>query len=194
MIGDTNLTAGGRPPAASRSRDWIDWRERQDRPVYAAKLWPNRPLTERGRKTALGIAAVGLAVPLIPAIGSPVFWGLLPFLAGALALLWLGLRRNILDGRLAEWVAIWPDEMRVERREPGGLVRRWRAEPFHVRLTLHAEGKVEQYLTLRATGSSGAREIELGAFLSPEERVALAGEIEAAIGRAIRGGLAGAGV
>ena len=186
MIGDTKLAAGGRPPAVSRSPDWVDWRERHDAPVYAATLWPNRPLTEQGRKTVLAIAAVGLMVPLGPALGTPVFWGLLPFLAGALAMLWLGLRRSIRDGRLAEWVAIWPDEMRVERREPGGRVLRWRAEPFHVRLRLHPEGKVEQYLTLRATGSPASREIELGAFLSPDERVALAGEIESAIGRAIR--------
>ncbi len=125
-------------------------------------------------------------MPLIPALGTPVFWGLLPFLGAALAMLWLGLKRNIFDGRLAEHVTIWPDEMRVERREPRGRVRRWRAEPFHVRLTLHPEGKVEQYLTLRGAGGRAAREIELGAFLSPDERVALADEIEAALGRAIR--------
>ncbi len=107
-------------------------------------------------------------------------------MGAALGMLWLGLRRNIFDGRLAEQVTIWPDEMRVERREPGGRVRRWRAEPFHVRLTLHPEGKVEQYLTLRAAGGRVAREIELGAFLSPDERVALADEIEAALSRAIR--------
>jgi uncharacterized membrane protein len=111
-----------------------------------------------------------------------VFWGLLPFLAGALGLLWLGLRRSDRDGRLIAEVTLWRDEIRVERHEPGGRVLRWSADPFHARVTLYPEGRVENYLTLRGAG----REIELGAFLSPDERVALAAELEAALTRAIR--------
>ncbi|HEU0223312.1 MAG TPA: DUF2244 domain-containing protein [Paracoccaceae bacterium] len=42
---------------------------------------------------------------------------------------------------------------------------------------MHLDGKVENYLTLKAEG----REIELGAFLAPEERVALKADIEAAL-------------
>jgi len=77
------------------------------------------------------------------------------------------------------------DEMRVERREPSGRILRWRADPYWVRLDLHAEGrKVENYLTLRG----GGREIELGAFLSPDERARLHDEIEAAIRRALGAG------
>jgi hypothetical protein len=52
--------------------------------------------------------------------------------------------------------------------------------------TVHPEAKVEQYLTLRSSGRGSGREIELGAFLSPEERVELAAEIEGALSRAIR--------
>ena len=132
------------------------------------------------------IAALGLALPLIAVSTTPVFWGLLPFAIAALAMLWLGFRRSQFDGRLTETVTVWRDEIRVERREPRGRVRRWSADPYQARLRLHEAAKVESYLTLKGSG----REIELGAFLSPEERVALAGEIEAAIGRAIRGGLA----
>lgn len=174
--------AGGTPPAARASRVLPDWRVRHDRPVWQARVWPHRPLGRRGRRWALGLAAAGLAVPLVPVSGTPVFWGLIPFLGAALGLLWLGLRRSDRDGRLVEEVAIWPDEMRVERREPCGEIRRWSADPFRVRIQLYPEGKVENYLTLRGAG----REIELGAFLSPEERVALAAELEDALTRAIR--------
>jgi uncharacterized membrane protein len=189
----SNRTAGGQPPAA-RVRDggarelrvpgaWVDWRERRDRPLYSARLWPHRSLDPRGHRVVLGLLGAGFTVPLIPAIGTPVFWGLLPFLAGALAMMWVGFRRSLFDGRLTEEVLVWPDEIRVERREPRGRVHRWAADPFHVRLTLHPEAKVEHYLTLRGSG----REIELGAFLSPWERLDLAAEIEAALTRAIRG-------
>ena len=174
--------AGGSPPAALVSGHVPDWRDRRDRPVWHARIWPNRPLGRRGRRWALGVAACGLALPLLPVSGTPVFWGLMPFLLAALALLWLGFRRSDYDGRLVEEVSVWRDEIRVERREPGGRVRRWCADPFHVRVALHPEGKVENYVTLRG----GGRQIELGAFLSPEERVALAAELEAALTRAIR--------
>ena len=174
--------AGGEPPAAPASGGGLEWRERLERPVWHARVWPHRPLGLRGRRATLGVAAAGLSLPLVPISGTPVFWGLLPFLLGALGILWLGLSRSDRDGRLVEEVTVWSDEMRVERRDPGGRVRRWRADPFHVRVTLYPEGKVENYLTLRGAG----REIELGAFLSPDERVALADELEDALTRAIR--------
>jgi uncharacterized membrane protein len=174
--------AGGKPPAAPASADRLEWRDRLERPVWDARIWPNRPLGTGGKRVVLGAAAGGLALPLVPLSGTPVFWGMLPFLLAALGILWLGLRRSDRDGRLVEEVALWRDEMRVERREPSGRVRRWRADPFHVRVTLYPEGRVENYLTLRGAG----REIELGAFLSPDERAALAEELEGALSRAIR--------
>lgn len=174
-------TAGGEPPAVAVS-EWVDWAERGDDPLYRVVIWPNRSLTPGVRRTVLTVASVGLAVPLGPALGTPVFWGLLPFLAGALGLLWLGLRRSDRDGRLVEELTLWPDEIRVERREPQGRIRRWAADPYWVRLHLREGLKVDHYLTLKG----GGREIELGAFLSPEERVSLADELESQIARAIR--------
>lgn len=174
--------AGRQAPAAAAPGSLIDWRARRDRPVYHARIWPHRPLGRRGRRAALGLAALGFAVPLLPLSGTAAFWGLLPFLAGGLGVLWLGLRRSDRDGRLVEEVSIWRDEIRVERRDPAGGVRRWCADPFDVRVTVYPEGRVENYLTLRGAG----REIELGAFLSPEERVTLGDELEDALSRAIR--------
>jgi len=172
--------AGADAPAADGSGPRIDWAERQDAPVYRVCLWPNRSLSPAGKRTVLIVAAIGLAVPLGPALGTPVFWGLLPFVLGALGFLWLGFRRSDFDGGLTEDLMLWPDEMRVERREPDGRVLRWRAAPYWVRLRLHEEGaRVENYLTLKG----GGREIELGAFLSPDERAALKDEVESALAR-----------
>lgn len=153
-----------------------------DRPVYRVELWPNQSLTRGGLAWVLGITAVMLCAPLIAVAGTMVFWGLLPFAALAFGALWFAIRRNGRNLSMSEVLEIWRDEVRVERREPDGRSLRWQAEPLRVRLTVYKDAKIDDYLTLSGAG----REIELGAFLAPEERVALAEEIEAALGRAIR--------
>ena len=45
----------------------------------------------------------------------------------------------------------------------------WEANPHWVSVKLRNDGPVERYLTLRG----GGREVELGSFLTPEERESL---------------------
>jgi uncharacterized membrane protein len=152
---------------------------REEIPVLALSLRPNRSLTQRGVTWVMGLVAVGLAVPLVPLGGTSVGWGMLPFLVAALAGLAWAFRRSFEDGRLTEEFRLWPDLVTVERIEPNGAVRRWHANPFWVRPRLIENASIEKYLTLTGNG----REIELGAFLSPWEREALFEEISAALGR-----------
>ncbi|MDF2234553.1 DUF2244 domain-containing protein [Albimonas sp. CAU 1670] len=165
-----NETAGGEPPAVGRS----------DAPIYQVTLWPHRSLGRRGYGLVMGGTAAMLSLPMIPLAGSRAALGLLPFVVAALAALGWFLRRNARDLSLHEELRLWPDLVAVERHEPDGRVRRWQANPHWVRLTLHPHGRPENYLTLRGNG----REIELGAFLSPEERVELADQLETAFARA----------
>ena len=53
---------------------------------------------------------------------------------------------------------------------------------MRARVRIHPDARIEDYMTM----TGGGREIELGAFLSPEERVELADEIERALTAAIR--------
>jgi uncharacterized membrane protein len=152
---------------------------RTDAPVLALTLWPNRSFSRRGWTVVLALLAAGLAVPLLPLVGTAAAWGMLPFLVGALVALYLAVRRSHLDARLTEELKLWPDLITVVRREPSGAVRRWHANPFWVRLRLREDAHVEKYLTLVGSG----REIELGAFLSPGEREALHAELAAALAR-----------
>jgi len=115
----------------------------------------------------------------VPLSGTAAAWGMLPFLAGALAALYWAIRRNVLDGRLTEELRLWPDLITVVRREPSGGLRRWHANPFWVRLRLLDGERVEKYLTLEGNG----REIELGAFLSPGERQTLYDALSTALAR-----------
>lgn len=130
----------------------------------------------------MGISAGFLILPLLSIGGTTVFWGLIPFLLLAYWGIWFAIRRNGRNLILSETLSIWRDEVRVERREANGQVRRWMAEPIQVRIQVHKDGQIEDYLTLAGSG----RIIELGAFLSPEERVSLSDEIERALNRALR--------
>lgn len=177
---DDHGAAGVTAPAAAVSAP-PRFAERADDPVYAVDLWPNRSLTRSGKKRVLWLMAGGFALPLLPLVATKVIWIPLMFAGATLGAVAWALRRNTADGRLVEHVRLWRDELRVERVEPSGRVLRWSADPYWVRLTIHEDARPEKYLTLKG----GGREIELGAFLSPEERVDLAAEIETAIRRSL---------
>ncbi len=173
---DENMDkAGGRSPAFSASNPF----GRKDKPQFSATIWPNRSMPTHGFHKVLYFTGGMLCLPLIPLLGTPVGWALIPFLLATLFLLWFFIRWNYKDGTLREVLKIWPDLITVERIEPSGKVARWHANPFWVRTELYADGKIENYLTLKGNG----REIELGAFLSPEERVALRDDVERALGQ-----------
>ncbi len=142
-------------------------------PAYRVTLWPHRSLTPRGFRRLMLIAGAGLAIPVIPFLGTPVGWALAPFALAALALLWLFLRRNYRDARLHEELTIWPGQLHLVRREASGAEKVWRANPYWVRVEVHETPTVEHYLTLSAESDC----IELGAFLTPEERLELAAEL-----------------
>jgi uncharacterized membrane protein len=172
-MGDATTRATGK--AAHRAADPFS---RTDPPVLALTLWPNRSLTPRGSGWLIGIAAAGFTLPLLALAGTGAAWGMLPFLVGALVLLYWAIRRSFRDGRLTEELRIWPDLITVVRREPRGAVRRRHANPFWVKLKIR-DAHVEKYLTLEGAG----REIELGAFLSPWERESLYAELRAVLSR-----------
>lgn len=137
-------------------------------------LWPYRSLSRRGFVWFIGGTAALIAVPLFAVIGTPVLWGLLPFLAAAIAAVWWALDRSFRDGEIVEDLVLSADQITLVRHGPRGLRQDWQANPHWVRLTIHPkDGPVPNYLTLNGNG----REVELGAFLTPNERVALRGEL-----------------
>ncbi|MGF1446026.1 MAG: DUF2244 domain-containing protein [Pikeienuella sp.] len=174
-----NVAGGAGSSAAGGRGASIDWPERGDPPLYRAELWPHRSLRPQDRRLVMLLAAAGFSMPLAASLGSLAFWGLLPFCAMGMAILWTGLAVSSRQGRLTEELTLWRDEIRVERREPSGRVLRWQAFPGFVQTNLRRDGPVPAYLTL----SGGGREIELGTFLTATERKSLKGEIEGHLAR-----------
>lgn len=170
----------------------VDWHDRRtapersgacsfsagDPPLLRLELWPNRSLPPRGfAAVILGTFALVL-VPLLSVLGSPVLWGLLPFVLAVVWGLWWALRRSYRDGEIVEELSLWPDHAALIRRQRGRAPKSWQANPFWVTLRKYENGgPVENYLTLRG----GGREVELGAFLSQDERAELYTRLKTAL-------------
>lgn len=149
-------------------------------PALQLLLWPNRSLPARGFAGFIGLTCALIALPLLAVLGTPVLWGLLPFFVLTVGGLWIALRRNYADGRLTEEFTLWSDRVTLVRTDPRGRRQDWEANPYWVRVALRESGgPVENYLTLKG----GGREVEIGAFLSPDERRALRDRLEQALRR-----------
>lgn len=144
------------------------------------RLWPYRSLTRRGFVWFIGGTAGLLALPLLAVLGTVVLWGLLPFLAAAVAGLWWGLARSFRDGTLTELLSLTADRVSLVRREPSGTEQSWEANRYWVTVRIYPSGgTVPNYLTLKGEG----REVELGAFLTEQERLRLAAELRAVLAK-----------
>lgn len=145
------------------------------------RLWPNRSLPRKGFVLFLSITLAMFAIPLGALLGTLALWGLLPFLVLAVFAIWTALERSYRDGRISEVLTLWSDEIEVVHQKSGYPPRDWTANPYWTRIEMHAKGgPVEDYLTLR--GGTGRR-IEVGAFLSADERKTLKAELEATLTR-----------
>ncbi|GAB5447372.1 DUF2244 domain-containing protein [Gymnodinialimonas sp.] len=139
-------------------------------PRLSLRLTPYKSLTPEGFVWFIAVTAGLISLPLFSILGTSVFWALLPFLVAAIWGVWAALRRSWRDMDLYEDVMIWDDLIRVERHERKRAPKDWEANPYWVRMVLHDKGgPVPNYLTLQG----GPREVELGAFLTPPERVEL---------------------
>ena len=144
----------------------------------AARLraWPHNALNPRGFVMVIGMSAATLAMPLIAVLGSPVLWGLLPFATAALWGLWFALDRNWRDRRITEEMTFSRAAITLRRTNPQGPPQDWRADPHWVGLQMVPRGgPVENYLIL----TGGGRSVELGAFLTPPERLRLHDDLSA---------------
>jgi uncharacterized membrane protein len=148
----------------------------RDTPTHATlRLWPHNTLNPRGFVWAITLASGLLVLPLLGVLGTPVLWGLLPFEIAVVAGLWFALKRNWRDRAIVEEMDLGRGRVHLRRIE-ARRVQEWQADPHWTTLHLTPRrGPVPQYLTL----TGGGREVELGAFLTPDERIALHDELTA---------------
>jgi len=147
-------------------------------PDLELELWPHRSLPRRGFAAFVLATFTLITIPLYPLLGTVLLWGLLPFLLLAVGGVWWALEHSYRSARLCEVLTIAPDVLRLVRTGPRGEVQEWACDRHWARLRMHEQGgPVSHYLTLMG----GGREVEIGAFLSEDERRVLHGELADAI-------------
>jgi len=156
--------------------EWIaqDEPRPQSAPLAELHLWPYRSLLRRDFVTFIAATGAMVLLPLLAVMGSPVLWGLLPFFIVTVAGIWYALQRNQRDGEILEELRIWPDRITLDHHHPRRGHQGWEANPYWVQVKFDpTHEKVTNYLTLKGAD----REVELGAFLSEDERAALHDEL-----------------
>ena len=148
-------------------------------PTRSLTLWPHQSMTQAGFVWFISITAVMLLLPLLAVLGSPVVWVLMIFFIAALAGVWRAVMVNKAQRTMHEALTLTSDKVRLEHVPHKGEPKDWEANPFWVTVNLRRDGPVENYLTLQGNG----REVEIGAFLTPEERAALYDELRGAFRR-----------
>ncbi|MEM8553933.1 MAG: DUF2244 domain-containing protein [Pseudomonadota bacterium] len=152
-------------------------------PLASLSLNAHNSLTPKGFVIFIGCTVALILVPLLAVVGSPVLWALLPFMFTAVALIWWALTWSWKDRSVSEQLDIWSDRVAL-RHVPGrGGEKTWEANTHWVSVHLHPNrGKIKNYITL--TGSHSSREVELGSFLTEDERARLHMELSQALAQA----------
>lgn len=146
--------------------------------IRELRLWPHNSLPKRG----LGIFVLAtfalLMVPLLALLGSVLLWGILPFILLAVGGIWFALTRSYRDRDILEVLTLSDSDADLARHNPDGSAQEWHCNRYWAQVEMHdRDGPVPHYVTLKGAG----REVEIGAFLSEEEREALYRELLTAL-------------
>jgi uncharacterized membrane protein len=152
-------------------------------PLFSARLDPHRSMSVRGSAIVIGAYALLSALFSLPffLIGA---WPIVGFLGLDVLLLFLAFRFSFRSARAYEQVVLSSIELMFARVSARGARREWRFNPIWVRL----ERVEDEEFGMRqlAIASRGER-VEIGAFLGPEQKAALATDLSRALAEARRG-------
>ncbi|WP_170397842.1 DUF2244 domain-containing protein [Ruegeria arenilitoris] len=134
------------------------------------RLWPHNSLPRRGAMIViLSVFLFGL-IPLLAVLGSVILWGLLPFLLLTVLGLWLAIQTNYRARSVFEILTLTGTKAHLVHHDPRKGQQEWTCNRYWARPEMHKHGgPVPNYVTLTGDG----REVEIGAFLSEDERIAL---------------------
>mgnify|MGYP003307552235 CR=1 FL=1 len=158
-----------------------NWGDASEAPFINIRLVPNRSLDSYGTKVVFALIACGFLLPIIPFIGSPIGTTLTIFSGLTFYLFLALLQKNFQEGHTFEEILISKRKIIVVHKEKNKEQKTWEGNPYWTRVDVDIHNaKLKNYLTLAGKG----RHIELGAFLSPDERIELRDKIQNALAKA----------
>ena len=157
-----------------------EWSKPTTGNMETLELWPHQSLPPRGM-AAFVLATFGLiTIPLLGLLGTSLLWALLPFLLLSVGSIWFALNRSRKDRSTIETLTIDTEKTELVRRDTTAETQSWACKTYWVRVTLYdTSGPVPDYVTL----TGGGREVEIGAFLSQEERQQLYSDLQSSFAR-----------
>ena len=151
---------------------WVD-APQSDEPVLT--LRPHRSLPRRGFAAMILFAFTMGTIPLYGLLGTVFLWAILPFVLVMVGALWWGLERSYRDGDILEELKRKGDMLELTHRPARGETKTWECNAYWVRAEMHRKGgPVDHYITLTGNG----RVVEIGRFLSEDERKQLFPELQ----------------
>jgi len=140
--------------------------DRGDAPLYERRVTAHTSLPVTGFVWLIGTLCGLFLIPLLAFLGSMVLWGILIRSLCAVAGVSYAIYRNNKDRSVSDHIRIWSDQVAIERRNPDASRHHWLANPHWVKLRMADTPTHENYLTL----TGGSREIEVGGFLTADQR------------------------
>ncbi|MGC1506624.1 MAG: DUF2244 domain-containing protein [Sulfitobacter sp.] len=156
------------------------WITPPDAPRQQLRLWPHQSLSARGFTGFIFATFVMILIPTLALLGTVLLWGLLPFVLMAVAGIYFALQSNHKSRQIEEILTLDSETARLVHTTPKGEVKEWQCNRYWTKVTRYdSDGPVPHYVTLRGEG----REVEIGAFLSEEERIALYDDLQRSLRR-----------
>lgn len=150
--------------------------DRAHRVFFDAILHPHRSLGRGGFRVLMGVViAVNLMVAgLCYAAGA---WPVVPFCGLDVLVIWGAFQLNYRAARLYERVRLTDADLTVQRVVWKKPELRWTFQPYWLRIRVEDQPDQPQRVTLTSHGQS----VQVGSFLSPDERVEFARSLENAL-------------
>ena len=164
-------------PRGERIEMPYEWTKNPNRQTHEQlDLWPFSSLPHRGFASFIMTTFILITLPLYVLIGTILFWALLPFLMITVGAIYYAIRKNFRDRSIIERLTLDTEQFHLLRQEANGERKDWECNVYWARVHMHEKGgPIPNYVTLSGNG----REVEIGAFLSEDERVELFAELQA---------------
>ena len=141
----------------------------REEPLLSLTIWPHRSCDRKTFLLILFIISFILIIPSFLFLSLSFAISILPFSLLSIFLFFFVGNKNFNDALLIEKLKIYPKKIILERKEPNNEIKKWHSNPYWTKVNIYNNGPVESYLTLKGNG----KEVELGSFLTPEERINL---------------------